>query len=108
MIPVGLFRERTFASANAVSLFMYAGLFGALFLMSQFFQTCLGYSPLEAGVRLLPWAAPPMVIAPLAGTLADRYGNRPFMAIGLALQAAGLAWVAAVASPQVGYMELGP
>jgi EmrB/QacA subfamily drug resistance transporter len=107
MIPVGLFRERTFASANAVSLFMYAGLFGALFLMSQFFQSCLGYSPLEAGVRLLPWSMPPMFIAPIAGVLADRYGNRPFMALGLALQAAGLAWVALVASPEVSYLQVG-
>jgi EmrB/QacA subfamily drug resistance transporter len=107
MIRLDLFRERTFASANAVSFLMYAGLFGALFLMSQFFQTCLGYSPLEAGFRLLPWAAPPMVIAPLAGVLADRFGNRPFMALGLTLQAAGLAWVAAVAEPGVSYGQLG-
>jgi EmrB/QacA subfamily drug resistance transporter len=107
MIPVGLFRDRTFASANAVSLFMYAGLFGALFLMSQFFQNCLGYSPIEAGVRLLPWSMPPMFIAPIAGALADRYGNRPFMALGLALQAAGLAWVALIASPEVSYLQVG-
>jgi EmrB/QacA subfamily drug resistance transporter len=107
MIPLASFRQRTFASANAVSFFMYAGLFGALFLMSQFLQTCLGYSPLEAGVRLLPWAAPPMFIAPLAGTLADRYGNRPLMTLGLALQAIGLGWVASIASTDVSYLQLG-
>jgi EmrB/QacA subfamily drug resistance transporter len=107
MLPIELFRERTFASTNAVSFFMYAGLFGALFLMSQFFQTVLGYTPLEAGIRLLPWAAPPMVVAPIAGALADRYGNRPFMALGLALQATGLAWVALIAAPHVGYAQLG-
>jgi predicted MFS family arabinose efflux permease len=107
MLPLALFRRRTFASANAVSFFMYAGLFGALFLMSQFFQICLGYSPLGAGIRLLPWSVPPMIIAPIAGALADRYGNRPFMVLGLALQAIGLAWVAAIASPHMGYAELG-
>jgi EmrB/QacA subfamily drug resistance transporter len=107
MLPMGLFRERTFASANAVSFFMYAGLFGALFLMSQFFQTVLGYTPLDAGIRLLPWAAPPMIVAPIAGALADRYGNRPFMALGLALQAIGLAWVALIAAPEMGYAQLG-
>ena len=107
MVPLAFFRQRTFAGANAVSFWMYAGLFGALFLMSQFFQTCLGYSPLEAGVRLLPWAAPPIFVAPIAGAPADRYGNRPFMALGLALQATGLAWVAAIAAPQVGYVQLG-
>jgi EmrB/QacA subfamily drug resistance transporter len=107
MVPLALFRSRTFASANAVSFLMYAGLFGALFLMSQFFQSCLGYSPLGAGVRLLPWSLPPMFIAPIAGVLADRYGNRPFMALGLALQAAGLAWVALIASPSVDYLQVG-
>jgi EmrB/QacA subfamily drug resistance transporter len=107
MLPIALFRKRTFASTNAVSFFMYAGLFGALFLMSQFFQTVLGYSPLEAGVRLLPWAAPPMIVAPIAGALADRYGNRPFMALGLTLQAIGLGWVALIAAPHVGYGQLG-
>ncbi|HEV3284981.1 MAG TPA: MFS transporter [Solirubrobacteraceae bacterium] len=107
MLPLALFRQRTFASANAVSVFMYAGLFGALFLMSQFFQTALGYSPLGAGLRLLPWSMPPMFIAPLAGALADRYGNRPFMALGLALQASGLAWVALIAAPGVSYAQIG-
>jgi EmrB/QacA subfamily drug resistance transporter len=107
MLPLAMFRQRTFASANAVSVFMYAGLFGALFLMSQFFQTALGYSPLGAGLRLLPWSMPPMFIAPLAGALADRYGNRPFMALGLALQAGGLAWVALIAAPGVSYTQIG-
>ncbi|MCW3025450.1 MAG: drug resistance transporter, EmrB/QacA subfamily [Solirubrobacterales bacterium] len=107
MLPLAMFRQRTFASANAVSVFMYAGLFGALFLMSQFFQTALGYSPLGAGLRLLPWSMPPMFIAPLAGALADRYGNRPFMALGLALQAGGLAWVALIAAPGVSYAQIG-
>jgi EmrB/QacA subfamily drug resistance transporter len=107
MVQLDFFRERTFAGANAVSFLMYAGLFGALFLMSQFFQTCLGYSPLGAGIRLLPWAMPPMFIAPIAGALADRYGNRPFMVLGLALQAIGLAWVATIATPHVGYLQIG-
>ena len=107
MLPLRLFRARGFAAANGVSFFMYAGLFGALFLMSQLLQTALGYSPLEAGIRLLPWTVPPMVIAPLAGALADRYGNRPFMALGLSLQALGLGWVTLIAKPDMGYLQLG-
>jgi MFS family permease len=86
---------------------MYASLFGAVFLMSQFFQTALGNSPLGAGLRLLPWTATPMLIAPLAGALSERYGNRPFMAGGLALQAIGLGWIALIAAPGMGYVELG-
>lgn len=107
MLPLGLFRKRGFTTANAVSFFMFFGMVGALFLMPQFFQTALGNSPLQAGIRMLPWTATPMVIAPIAGALADRYGNRPFMALGMALQAIGLGWVALVASPEVGYLELG-
>jgi EmrB/QacA subfamily drug resistance transporter len=106
MLPLAFFANRTFAASNAVSFLLYAGLFGALFLMAQFFQTFLGYSPLQSGLRLLPWSMPPMFIAPIAGALADRYGNRPFMALGLALQAVGLAWVAAIAGAGVDYLEV--
>jgi MFS family permease len=108
MVSPALFRSRTFRAAKAVSFFMYAGLFGVLFLMSQLLQTGLGYSPLQAGIRLLPWTLPPMFIAPLAGTLADRYGNRLFMMLGLGCQAAGYAWVAGVVNADVGYLQLGP
>src|SRR4051794_3015047 len=107
MVPLALFRSRAFSCANIVSFCMYAGLFGTLFLMAQFFQTALGLSPLAAGIRLLPWTATPMVVAPIAGVLADRYGTRPFMVLGLALQGLGLAWVASIATPDVGYAELG-
>ena len=86
---------------------MYAGLFGAVFLMAQFLQIGLGDSPLGAGLRLLPWTATPMIVAPIAGVLADRYGNRPFMVLGLSLQAIGLGWVASIAGEHVTYAELG-
>jgi EmrB/QacA subfamily drug resistance transporter len=107
MLPLGLFRERGFATANAVSFFMYAGLFGTLFLMTQFLQTALGHSPLGTGVRLLPWVAAPGLVSPIAGALADRFGNRPFMIVGLAMQAIGFGWIAAVATSGVGYAQLG-
>ena len=107
MLPLELFRKRGFTTANAVSFFMFFGMVGALFLMPQFFQTALGNSPLQAGIRMLPWTATPMMIAPIAGVLADRYGNRPFMALGMALQAIGLGWVALIARADMGYLELG-
>jgi EmrB/QacA subfamily drug resistance transporter len=108
MLPLGLFRERGFATANAVSFFMYAGLFGTLFLMTQFMQTALGDSPLGTGVRLLPWVAAPGIVSPIAGALADRFGNRPFMVLGLTFQAVGFAWIAAAATTSIGYGEHGP
>jgi EmrB/QacA subfamily drug resistance transporter len=106
MLPLSLFRGRGFTTANGVGFLLFAGLFGAVFLMMQFFQTALGYSPLQAGIRILPWTATPMVVAPIAGSLATRYGNRPFLVLGMAMQAIGLGWVAAIAQPGVGYAEL--
>jgi EmrB/QacA subfamily drug resistance transporter len=108
MLPLELFRRRGFAAANAVSFFMYAGLFGALFLMTQLLQTAQGHSPLVAGALLLPWTAAPGVVSPIAGALADRIGNRPFMVVGLAMQAIGLGWIAAVATADLSYAQLGP
>src|SRR5207249_10861505 len=105
MLPLRFFRNRTFTAANVASLLMFFGMFGSIFLLAQFFQTVQGYSPLDAGLRILPWTAMPIFVAPLAGALSDRIGGRPLMATGLALQAAGLAWLAAVGSATAAYSE---
>ena len=106
MLPMRFFRNRAFAAGNAAALLMNFGMFGAIFLLTQFFQTAQGYSPLEAGLRVLPWTLMPMVVAPVAGALSDRIGGRTLMATGLALQALGLAWNAAVTDATVGYAAL--
>ena len=106
MLPLPLFRSRDFSAANATGFLMFGSIFAAAFLMSQYFQFTLGYSPLATGVRFLPWTATPIVIAPLAGALSDRIGRRPLMATGLFLQAGGLTWVAVHATTTVGYAEL--
>jgi EmrB/QacA subfamily drug resistance transporter len=106
MLPLRFFRSRAFSATNGVSFTMFFGSFGAIFLLSQFFQTAQGYSPFEAGLRTLPWTAVPMVVAPIAGLLSDRIGSRPLMATGLALQAVAMAWLAAVSSPEVAYSSL--
>ncbi|CAN5206122.1 MFS transporter [soil metagenome] len=106
MLPLRFFRNRAFSAANAASLLMYFGMFGSIFLLTQFFQTAQGYSPLESGLRILPWTAMPMIVAPIAGALSDKVGGRPFMAVGLGLQAIGLAWIAAVSTATVGYEAL--
>jgi EmrB/QacA subfamily drug resistance transporter len=108
MLPMRFFRSRAFSAANAASLFMFFGMFGSIFLLAQFLQTVQGYSPLDAGLRILPWTAMPIVVAPIAGALSDRIGGRPLMAAGLALQAFGLAWLATVSSPTVPYAQLVP
>jgi len=106
MLPLRFFRSRTFAAVNATSLAMYFGVFGSIFLLAQFFQVTQGYSPLEAGLRTLPWTGAPMIVAPLAGMLADRIGSRPLMATGLALQAVGIGWLASISTPDVPYGQL--
>jgi EmrB/QacA subfamily drug resistance transporter len=106
MLPMRFFRNRTFALTNVASLFMFFGMFGSIFLLAQFFQTVQGYSPLQAGLRILPWTAMPIFIAPVAGALSDRIGGQRIMGVGLALQAAGLAWIAAVSTPTVPYADL--
>jgi EmrB/QacA subfamily drug resistance transporter len=98
MLPLRLFRVRTFAAANAAAFMSFGAIMSAAFLTAQYFQLGLGYSPLTAGLRMLPWTATPMIVAPAAGALADRIGTRPLLVTGLALQAGGLAWVALLAS----------
>ncbi|WP_055590280.1 DHA2 family efflux MFS transporter permease subunit [Peterkaempfera griseoplana] len=103
MLPMRLFRSRAFSAVNAASLLMFLGMFGSIFLLSQFLQGVGGYSPMQAGVRMLPWTGMPMLVAPIAGILSDRIGGRPVVALGLVLQAAGLAMFALILSPDVSY-----
>jgi MFS family permease len=81
-------------------------MFGSIFLLAQFFQTVQHFSPLQSGLRILPWTAMPMFVAPVAGALSDRIGGQRLMAVGLALQAAGLLWIAAVQTATVPYSDL--
>lgn len=106
MLPMRLFRSRAFSATNGVSLAMFFGAFGSIFLLAQFFQTAQGYSPLEAGLRTLPWTAMPIFVAPVAGILSDRIGSRPLMATGLALQSIAITWLAVVSEPTVAYASL--
>jgi EmrB/QacA subfamily drug resistance transporter len=108
MLPLRLFRSRGFSVTNAASLLMFFGMFGSIFLLAQFLQVVQHYSPLQAGLRTLPWTAMPVFVAPVAGALSDRIGGRPLLVAGLGLQAVGLGWLAAVISPTVPYLTLVP
>ena len=106
MLPVILFRSRAFSAANTTGFLMAGAIFSAAFLIAQYLQFVLGYSPLNTGLRLLPWTATPLVVAPLAGRLSDRIGTRPVLVAGMLLQGIGLAWVATVATAGVEYGQL--
>jgi EmrB/QacA subfamily drug resistance transporter len=106
MLPMRFFRSRAFNAANGLSFAMFFGAFGSIFLISQYFQTAQGFGPLEAGARTLPWTGMPMIFAPIAGVLATRVGTRPLLAVGLALQAIGLGWMALVFEVSTPFVEL--
>jgi EmrB/QacA subfamily drug resistance transporter len=106
MVPMRFFRDWPFFSANLTSLLLFFGLFGSVFLLAQFFQIVQGYTPLQAGLRILPWTAAPILVAPIAGILSDRIGSRPLLVSGMALMSAGLAWLAAITTPTVAYLDM--
>jgi predicted MFS family arabinose efflux permease len=90
MLPAGLWRNRTFAGANIVGALMFFGMIGTIFFLTLYLQDVLGYSPAQAGLRLLPLSGMILVFAPVAGKLSDRVGSRGFMTAGPAITAAGL------------------
>lgn len=106
MLPLRLFRSRTFTAANATAFLMTAALLAGAFMISQYLQVALGNAPLQAGLRFLPMTATPLVVSPLAGLLSDRVDRRRVMVTGLLLLAAGLVWLALVAVPGVAYASL--
>jgi len=106
MLPMRFFRSRAFSAGNAAIFFTFGSLFTAVFFYAQLLQTALGYDALEAGLRLMPWTATFITVAPVAGALADRIGERPLMVGGLSLQAIGLAWLALIAEPGMAYSEM--
>jgi MFS family permease len=108
MLPMRYFRSRAFSAGNVAIFFTIGALFTGVFFLAQFMQSGLGHGPLGAGLRLLPWTATLFFVAPVAGTLVDRYGERPFMVLGALLQAVGMAWIALVAGPGMEYIEMVP
>ena len=106
MLSMHLFASRPFSSGNAGIFFLSTSLFGAVFFMAQFLQIAQHHGPLDAGLRLLPWTATLFVVAPITGARIRRFGERPFAVAGLLLQAAGMGWIALIASPDVAYWRL--
>ena len=108
MLPLRLFRSRTFSAANGVSLLMYFGMFGSIFLLAQFFQVVQHYSPFQAGLRTLPWTLMPIFAAPTAGILSTRTGTRPLIVTGMVFQSVALFWLSAIVTPTVDYALIVP
>ncbi|MFE3058403.1 MFS transporter [Nocardia sp. NPDC059239] len=103
MLPLRLFRSRSFTAVNTVLFTFSVGVFGSIFLLAQYFQVVQGYTPLQSGIRTLPWTMAPMVVAPLAGLIVDRVGVRPLIAIGQVFLSAALLWMALITTVDVSY-----
>jgi EmrB/QacA subfamily drug resistance transporter len=108
LLPLRLFRDRSFSVANIVGLAFSFGVFGSIFILIQFLQVVQGYTPLGAGVATMPWTLAPMVIAPLAGLVAPRVGTKLLIVAGLSFQTIGIFWLAATMSADVAYTTMLP
>jgi EmrB/QacA subfamily drug resistance transporter len=85
MLDLTLFRNGTFAGANAVILLVGFAMFGIFFYVSLYMQNILGFSAVQAGASFLPMTLLIIVCAPIAGRLSDRIGSRWLMTSGMAL-----------------------
>lgn len=108
LLPLRLFRNRSFAVSNVVGLAFSFGVFGSVFLLIQFLQIVQGASPLHAGLMTTPWTMAPLVVAPLTGLITPRIGTRPVIVAGLASMTVGLLWIALILDPTVAYSSLVP
>jgi hypothetical protein len=106
MIPMHLFRLRTFSAGNAAMFLLNGTVMGTLFFMAQFQVAVLGQTPLAAGLRMLPWGLALAVVAPRAGALAKRFGEAGVVGFGFALQVLGFAWLALIAKPDLAYAAM--
>jgi MFS family permease len=106
MLPLRLFAVRDFAIGNLTTFLMSGAVFAAGLLVTEEFQLARHYSPVGAGVRLLPFFATPMLVSPVAGGLSDRVGRRPIAVAGLSLLTTGLVWVALRGSLHTNWIEL--
>ncbi|MCU1407346.1 MAG: transporter [Glaciihabitans sp.] len=108
LLPLRLFRDRSFTLANAVGLTFSFGAFGSVFILIQFLQIVQGASPLEAGVQTMPWTLAPMIIAPLAGIISPRVGTRVLIVAGLFSLALGIGWLGLTMTADVSYLRMLP
>lgn len=106
MLPMRLFRSLSFSAANTTGFFQSGAVFGGIFLVTQYFQLANDDSPFATGLRLLPWTAAPLLVAPLAGALSDRIGRRPLLVVGMLVQAGGFVWFAWASGVGAAYWRL--
>ncbi|MHB8465702.1 MAG: MFS transporter [Acidimicrobiales bacterium] len=93
MLDMRFFKDRRFSAASSAIAITFFTLFGSLFLMTQYFQSVLGFSTLKAGAMLLPQAGVMMVCAPLSSVFVQRIGSKYVVGFGLSVVAFTLVWI---------------
>ncbi|TIH40343.1 MFS transporter [Subtercola vilae] len=106
LLPLRLFRDRSFSVANLIGIAFSFGIFGSIFILIQFLQIVQGHSPLEAGVMTMPWTLAPLIVAPLTGLITPRVGTRALIVAGLAFQTAGIFWLALILKADASYSSM--
>lgn len=105
MLDLHLFRDLRFSAASAAITLVFLVMFGEFFLLTQYLQVVLGYSPLEAGLRALPMAIGLLIFSPVGARLTEAVGTKAVVGSGLAVVAGGLL-LAAQLSPVSSYPYL--
>lgn len=108
LIPPRLFEGKGFTGALVAAFCLYGALYATLFFITQFEQVAQGFGSLEAGLRILPWTATLFVVAPIAGSLVNRVGERRLGVVGLGLNALGLLWLWLQVTPEVSFLAMAP
>jgi EmrB/QacA subfamily drug resistance transporter len=93
MLPLELFRNRTYTGANVSVLLVALAMFGVFFFMSLYMQGILGYSAVQTGAAFLPMTILIILVAPIAGRTTDRVGSRALMTVGMVLIAVQLLYL---------------
>ena len=96
MLDLAFFENRRFSAASLTVMLGYFSMFGAMFLLTQLLQFVLGYSALDAGVRILPFAVMMAALAPVSARLVEAFGTKLVVVGGMTLLAAGLLWAASL------------
>lgn len=97
MLDLSVFRNPRFSAGSGTITLVFFAMFGSLLLMTQYWQLVHGYSPLEAGVRLLPYAVTMMIAAPMSARVVERQGTKRVVTVGLVLVATGLTLLSTIA-----------
>lgn len=106
MLPIHFFKNMSFTGANVALTMISFAMMGAFFFMSLFFQTVLGYTPLEAGVRMLPMAGATFIASIFSAKIANFLGTKYTVALGITIAAVGFFMFAYVAKIDTTYSQI--